>query len=298
MSSCIRDLSINDLYHIQALCETIWEGNDYVPEIFPLWMQNPLSKTIGFFEDDELLAIGNLERIKDTDIAWIQGLRVKEGHREKGYAKTITNRLTNVAKHLGIKHLWYATGSRNEASMKVAEKCGFHIADKTGYFRIHKPYPEHPKPSLSIVPLNVNPERLHELLIANPDLVESQTFPLAWHFDFKTLEGLTRLLENTIIKVVLDEVGKMQGFYCIVERRRKEERTAAFSVFAIDRSVFVDIMSRMIDKAESLGADRAVFFLGPRVTEWALNLGYVAEEFIGRKFLLYELNPQEEYALR
>jgi len=260
-----------------------------VPEIFPLWMQNPLTKTIGLFEEDELLAFGNLERIKNTDIAWIQGLRVKEGHRETGYATTITNILANVARNLGIKHLWYATSSRNESSTRVAEKCGFHIADKTGYFRLYRPYPDHPKPSPSIVPLNVNPERLHELLVQNPELVESQTFPLAWHFDFKTLEGLTRLLESAVIKVIMDEFGKLLGLYCFVERKRKEERTAAFSVFAIDKSVFVDIMSRMIDKAETLGADKAVFFLGPRVTEWALGLGYVADEFISRRFLLYEL---------
>ena len=49
----------------------------------------------------------------------------------------------------------------------------------------------------------------------------------------------------------------------------------------------------MIDQAETIGADRAVFFLGPRVTKWALDLGYVADEFVDRKFLLYEVNPAE-----
>ena len=67
--------------------------------------------------------------------------------------------------------------------------------------------------------------------------------------------------------------------------------TAAFTVFASDRAVFIDIMSRMIDEAEAVGADRGVFFLGPRVTEWVLDLGYVADEFVDRRFLLYELNP-------
>ncbi len=292
MSGRIRDLAIDDYEHVKTLCETIWEGNDYIPDIFPVWVNKPNGKTIGLFESDELLAIGNLERIKDTDIAWIQGLRVKDGHREKGYATVITSELVKQARNLGIKHLWYATSSKNEASMRVAEKCGFHIADRTGYFRIYKPYPDHSKPSLSIVPLSVSPERLFELLIKNPELVESHIFPLAWHFEFKTQEGLTRLLENAVSKVVLDDSGKTQGLYCFVEMKRKDERTAAFTVFATDRAVFVDIMSRMIDEAEAIDADRAVFFLGPRVTEWALNLGYVSDEFIGRKFLLYELNPR------
>ena len=288
----IRQLSIEDHDHIKLLCETIWNGNDYVPAIFPKWIEDPLARNLGLFESEELVAFGIIEIIADADIAWVQGLRVKEGHREKGHATTVTSALIDVAKELKIKHLWYATSSRNAASMKVAVNCGFHEADRTGYFRIYKPFPAHPRPSLSIVPLSVTPERLYELLLANPDVVESSTFPLAWHFDFKTKEGLTRLLQDSIVKVVVDESGKMRGLYCEIERAAFTAfTTAAFTVFATDRAVFVDIMSRMIDQAETVGADRAVFFLGPRVTEWASDLGYVADEFVDRKFLLYEYNP-------
>lgn len=290
MSNSIRELILEDQSHVDSLCETVWSGNDYVPAVFSKWVENPLATTVGLFDDNsELLAFGNIEKLADTDIAWIQGLRVREESRGKGHASRITLRLIEIAKKLGIKHLWYATSSRNEASMKVAEKCGFHEADKTGYFRIYRPFPAHPKPSQSIVPLKVSPTRLRELLDQEPDLVESTTFPLAWHFDFTTLHGLTRLLQDAITKVVVDEAGSVQGIYCQTERERNEEKTAAFTVFAKNRSVFVDIMSRMIDQSETLGADRAVFFLGPRVTEWANDLGYVADEFIGRRFLLYEL---------
>ena len=293
MSTSIRELTIDDVDQVNVVCETVWSGNDYVPRIFPKWVESPLAQTIGLFEDGELVAFGNIEKIDDTDIAWVQGLRVKDGHREKGHATTIANSLVDIAKSLEIEHLWYATSSRNESSMRVAEKCGFHEAAKTGYFRVYKPYPPHPRPSMSIVPLDVTPQRLHELLTVNPDLVQSELFPLAWHFDFKTEKGLTRLLQNAKVKVIVDDVGVVAAVYALVLRERNEETTAAYTVFSIDRSVFVDIMSRMIDQAETLGADRAVFFLGPRVTEWALDLGYVMEEFVGRRFLLYELNPRQ-----
>lgn len=293
MSGSIRELTLQDQEHIDILCETIWSGNDYVPAIFPKWVSNPFSKTIGVFEADELVAFGNIEKLEGSDIAWIQGLRVKENHREKGHATSVTLALIELARDMDIKHLWYATSSRNEASIKVADKCGFHTADSTGYFRIYKPFPAHPRPSPSIIPMNVTPDRLHDLLVENPDLVESNTFPLAWQFDFKTLEGLTRLLSDALVKAVVDESGKVRGLYCLIERQRQEETTAAFSVFATDRSVFVDIMSRMIDLADARGADRAVFFLGPRVTEWAPDLGYVADEFLDRRFILYELDPTE-----
>jgi len=288
MSENLRELMIEDQEHINILCEKIWDGNDYVPEVFPRWISTPDSHTLGIFKDNELIACGNIEKTEGTSIAWIQGLRVKGAHREKGYATKVTFALANYAKEIGISTLWYATSSRNIASTSVAQKTGFHEEASTGYFRLYNPFPPHAKPSQSILPIQVNPERLFELLTINPDLVESDKLPLAWHFDYKTIEGLTRLVSRAIIKVVLDQTGIPSGLYCVTERERKEEKTSAYTVFVTDRTIFVDIMSRMIDESQTEGVERAVFFLGPRATKWAHDLGYVTEEFTGRRFLLFE----------
>ncbi|MHA2027219.1 MAG: GNAT family N-acetyltransferase [Candidatus Thorarchaeota archaeon] len=288
MSERLRELTVDDQEHINILCETIWGGNDYVPAVFPRWVSTDNSHTIGFFEENELIAVGNLERTEGTNIAWVQGLRVKDTHRDKGYATKVTNALSELAKEDGMTTLWYATSSRNKPSISVALKTGFTLVATTGYFRLYNPFPDHAKPSQSIVPIQVNPERLFELLEINPDLVKDDKFPLAWHFDYKTIEGLTRLTSRAINKVVIDEAGIPQAVYCVTERERKEEKTSAYTVFATDRAIFVDIMSRMIDESETAGVDRAVFFLGPNTTEWAQDLGYVTEEFTGRRFLLYE----------
>jgi len=291
MSDILRKLVIEDHDQVKSLCETIWEGNDYVPEIFPTWISDSLSTPLGIFQEEELVAVANLEKVKDTTIAWIEGLRVKEEHRQKGLGSKINEAIVKAAKEQGVRTLWYATSSRNEASQLVAEKSGFSKANTTGYFRLYRPYPAHSRPSPSIMPLQIDAARLHELLLSNPDLVESTTFPMAWQFDFKTVEGLSRLLKKSTIKVVINEVGHMDGLYCMSKRDRiGDSWTAAYTVFATNRSVFVDIISRTIDEANTLGADRSVYFLGPRATEWALTLGYVDEEFIGRRFLLYELN--------
>lgn len=290
MPEILRELDPSDRDQVNLLCETIWEGNDYVPFAFPEWVSNPDSHMLGMFLDDELIAIGTLEKTEDTSIAWIQGLRVKNGFRERGYGKRITAALTLKARELGIKTIWYATSSKNIASMSVASKTGFHEAAKTGYFRLYSPFPAHSKPSERIIPIEVNPERLYELLDINPDLVPSDKFPLAWHFDLKTMEGLTRLLDESVNKVIIDDAGIPQAVYCCAKREERDnEKTLAYTVFANDRAIFVDIMSRMIDESEEAAADRAIFFLGPRVTEWAQDLGYVTEEFNGRRFLLYEM---------
>jgi len=127
--------------------------------------------------------------------------------------------------------------------------------------------------------------------VETPELVESTTFPLAWEFDFKSVDGLTRLLRDAEIHVIIDEEGLAQGIYCMARRERNGNIwTAAYTVFATNRTVFVDIISRTIDEADAQGAERAVYFLGPRATDWYMALGFVDEEFDGRRFLLYELN--------
>lgn len=285
---------MDDHEQVRELCTTIWQGNDYVPQRFPLWLDNPLVSVMGLLQDDELMAICTLELVPDTTIAWVEGLRVKESQRERGYAKELVGHIAKMAAEKGVRTLWYATSNRNEASMTVAKRAGFRLADSVGYFRLYKPFPEHPKPSLAYIPLEVNGERLHEILMTNPELVESTTIPCAWEFDFRSKEGLVRLSEKTNFKVVIGEKGEALALYFRVDRQRNEEITAAFTIFARDRAIFVDVLSRTLDEAGTADADRAVFFLGPRVTEWALASGYVTEEFVGRRFLLYELNPAAE----
>jgi predicted GNAT family acetyltransferase len=219
---------------------------------------------------------------------------VKEEYRQRGLAKDLVNHLVEKAKSTGVRTLWYATSSRNEASQRVALALGFREADKVGYFRMYKPYPPHQKPSLTYIPLSVDAGRLHELLLQNPDLIESTTIPAAWEFEFKSRVGIERLSKKTEFRVIVSDEGIAHALYFRINRQRKDETTAAFTIFATDRSLFVDVLARTIDEAVSINADRAVYFLGPRSTEWALATGFVGEEFIGRQFLLYEINPIAE----
>lgn len=297
MSQILRPLNIEDQSQVNLLCEGVWSGNDYVPEKFSEWIDDPNVSVFGVFEDEELLAICALELVKDTTIAWAEGLRVKEGQRKKGLAKKLVEHITKIANEQSVRTLWYATSSRNEASMAVAARVGFKLLDNVGYFRLYKPFPDHPKPSLSYIPLEVGPERLHEILLNNPELVGSTTIPCAWKFDFRSKRGLERLSQKTQFKVVIDGNGEAVALYFRVDRKRKDELTAAFTLFAKDRSIFIDVLSRILDEAASSDVDRAVFFLGPRATDWALASGHVTEEFVGRRFLLYEYNPAAQSGL-
>lgn len=293
MSLDIRELVISDHEQVKILSAGIWEGNDYVPERFPRWIADEHSKPIGGFLGDQLVALGCLELVEDSNIGWVKGVRVKKEHRQKNYGSEITKHIVELARKLGVKHLRYATSSRNEASQKLAAKLGFVEKERVGYFRLYPPYPPHPKPSPVWIPIEVDAARLFEIVTRNSSLIESDNLPMAWEFDFKSKEGLQRLGKHTNFKIMVDEKGVTQGLFYRCDRVRQDITTATFSVFTIDRGIFVDIMARIQDELEKTEADRAVFFLGPNATEWSKGLGIVDEEYKNRRFLLYELNPQD-----
>lgn len=292
MATTVRRLGLSDYADVTALCATL-EEHDYVPDVFPQWAASTNSLPVGAFEGQELVGIATLNLVPDSDIAWVNGLRVKADYHRKGVGSFATAHIIALAKEKGVRTLWYSTGSNNEASIGLAKKLGFAVADRVGYFRVDKPFPPHPSPSPNVHPLTVGPERLYEILKNNSELVESKTLPLAWDFDFKTLAGLKRLAAETDFKVLIDEDGRSSGLYYSKTFVRQDGTRVTFSIFGRDQATFVDIMSRAFDDLESTGAGRGVFFLSPKAKDWAVNLGVVPEEYLNSSYFLFQLDPSK-----
>ncbi|TFG09442.1 GNAT family N-acetyltransferase [Candidatus Thorarchaeota archaeon] len=291
MTFTTRELTLEDHDEVRLLAETVWDGRDYTPRTFPDWIKSNNNYTLGTFSGNELVALANLELVPDTDIGWVEGLRVKDGYRDQGLGTRIVEEIVDIANKNDVKTLWYATGSLNDASKQVALNAGFHLALSVGYLKIESPYPDHPKPSPVVVPMEVGPSRLQELLRSSPDLVDAKYLPLAWSFEKPDLEGLQRLAKQTDFRVVIGEDGLAHALYYSKVVGTDDEKRATYSVFAHDRAIFVDVMSRILDDLESSGIGRAAFFLGPRAKEWSKMLGYVDSEQDDKAFLLYEMNP-------
>ncbi len=293
MPEQFRDLQLSDERSVRELCKDIWEGNDYVPDRFSSWIKEDNSNPVGLFVDGELVALGNLENAPDVPVAWVKGLRVNTSHQHEGHGTKLVEHMIDMARKRGVKKLRYATSSRNEPSIHLAKNLGFTVANSIGYFRLSKPYPQHPAPSPITVPLVVNSERLHEVLSSTPELVGSDTLPLLWEFDDKNPEGLQRLENRIEFKLIVGDEGNAKGLFYGASVKRNGLKTATYSVFAIDRGVFIDIMARILEELDNSGADRAAFFLGPRATEWAPSLLIVSDDYLNRRYLLLEQDLED-----
>lgn len=289
MNLHLRELHLDDKPAVVELCSKVWE-DDYVPDRFVSWMEDPLWLPIGCYEDGALVGIAALQKVEGTDIGWVKALRVNEESRNRHIGSHIVESMIEHAPNLGIRTLWYATSSRNASSMALAERMGFALVNQVGYLRLYRPFPPHPKPSPNYHPLIIDASRLAVILSETPELVGASTIPLAWEFDHVNPDGLARLSKRAEFKAMIAEDGVTKGLYYRYDRERRGIKTAAYGIFSNDRTVFVDMIARILDEIQDSDADRAVFFLGRNAHEWIEYTVPIPEEYVGRKFILYELS--------
>jgi len=287
MNITLRELLIADHNQVIEVSKSVWE-DDYATLNFPSWMEDPNWSTYGVFESEQLKGFLALQLIPDTTNGWVKALRVRNGSQGAGVGTQLTKHTVTRAQDLGVKRLWYATSSRNKASIRIAEKSGFKLVNSVGYFRLERPLPQHPNPSPHYEPEVVEVDRVQEILSIYPDLVPTDTIPIAWSFETKDSEGLQRINRMAVFRIVRDDDGIPKALYYTYVRERSENKAAINSIYVSNRSIFVDVVSRILTEHETTDIDTLVFFLGPNGTEWSKTLGIVPEEFNERRFLLFE----------
>lgn len=103
----------------------IWEGDDYIPEIFDKWVSDPYGEFVGLFKENELLAFGKMTYLTPTDV-WLEGLRKHQHSDIKGVAKYFTEYYMEIlSNRRDITTVRFATYFSNYGSIIPAEKCGF-----------------------------------------------------------------------------------------------------------------------------------------------------------------------------
>lgn len=281
---------------VRDLCSTTWDGNDYVPEVLPLWIESQDNIVRGIFHEDYLLSICTLQLIS-KEIAYISGLRTRLERRREGHGKSLTMDLISTARDRDIKRLLYLTMNYNEASVGFAEEFRFTILETFGSFHLFTPFPTRPTPSPAFIPLTAEPERLSALISTSEALVPNVFIPYDFQFYEKTIDNLQKLSERTDFRLVIDTDGHAGGFYygSPIREDRGEQRIS-YVVYTNNRSIYVDMMARIVDESESRGATKVTFLMGPNATQWVNDLGYTDSELgawpgenSDRRLILFEL---------
>ena len=127
----IRFARPEDRGDVFEISSTVWEGNDYLPEVWDAWIFEDPSN--GFLMVGEIgkkvVAVQHLE-IQPENVAWLEGIRVHERYRNLGVARRMLKHGLELARRLHLVRARLSVSSRNEASKALVTSEGFCELDR------------------------------------------------------------------------------------------------------------------------------------------------------------------------
>ena len=112
---------------VLQISKDIWEGDDYIPEIFDEWVADPFGEFVGLFADKTLIAFGKMTYLTPTDV-WLEGLRKDQNTTIKGIGKLFTEYYLNLlSQRKDLTSVRFVTYFENYGSIIPSERAGFEI---------------------------------------------------------------------------------------------------------------------------------------------------------------------------
>lgn len=114
---------------VTALSQQIWDGQDYVPELFGEWVADERGQFTVAYDGEELVAFNKLTELSAGEW-WLEGLRVHARYRGRGLARLLHNYACELADQRGKGMLRFATSSANVPVQKIAIDSGFRMVSR------------------------------------------------------------------------------------------------------------------------------------------------------------------------
>ena len=70
----IREIKLSDKKEVLRISSQIWEGDDYVNNVFDEWVTDDDGLFTGYWENEKLIGFGRMRFLTPVDI-WLEALR-------------------------------------------------------------------------------------------------------------------------------------------------------------------------------------------------------------------------------
>ena len=137
-----RRMRSSDHKDVKEMCERVWDGADYLPELFNKWIDNE-----GYFmaavdeEKNKVVGAGKYSIFPDGT-GWLEGLRVHEDYRGLKISNSITDLLLEIARtdlEAGrLLRIGYSTHASSNISIHLMEDRSFKL--KQSHITVFKNY--------------------------------------------------------------------------------------------------------------------------------------------------------------
>lgn len=123
-------LTYDDYDDIVDISKNIWDGNDYLPNVFHKWVDEKEGCFLGLVEDNKVVAVGKYTVLPDRQ-GWLEGLRVHVDYRGRQLAHAISDMLFNLSRedlrNNKITNIAMCTHVGTKASIKMMEAKNFKV---------------------------------------------------------------------------------------------------------------------------------------------------------------------------
>lgn len=124
MNITIRKAELKDKDRLIAISSEIWDGYDYIPNIFDKWVRDDKGEFTVIEVDSKVMGCAKLTELRKGQL-WLEGIRVDQSEGGKGYGKLLSEYQLKLAGELGYDTLELGTFIENKASISIIEKRGF-----------------------------------------------------------------------------------------------------------------------------------------------------------------------------
>ena len=136
----LREARPDDHDAVTDFTRDIWadRGGDYIPHVYPEWIEGEGKRTVVADAGDELAGIAQCVLLSEHE-GWGQGIRVNPAYRGEGVATAITHDLFDWARGHGASVVRNMVFSWNAAGLGSSRHCGY---DPATEFRWARPEPD------------------------------------------------------------------------------------------------------------------------------------------------------------
>ena len=119
-----RPVQPADKTRLLAIAAQIWEGHDYLPNIFDEWIDAVDHYFGGMELDGRLVGCGRILRF-DHERVWLEGLRIDPALQKRGLGRAMVHHVLHTALAQGATKLYFSTYFKNSGSIRSSEAFGF-----------------------------------------------------------------------------------------------------------------------------------------------------------------------------
>ncbi len=122
----IRPARPEDKEAVAAFCAHIWEGHDYIPQVWDHWLTDPEGVLlVGTWEDRPVSVVRAC--FYTPGEAWLEGMRVDPAYQGRGIATAVFRRLVEVLEERGAWVARLLTTWRNVSVHRMCAHLGFRL---------------------------------------------------------------------------------------------------------------------------------------------------------------------------